>query len=586
MLRLSIEQAERLEELTLKRHAAGIAEVLAQVWPAVTERLKERWPAFVEAALLQAGRHGLRHPQDLAGYAGLCCLWGAAFEDKPGFEWAQEILADGQRGAALKVHQLAHASRAELLRRQPAAGAAVVAAPPLTPAHFDTAWATVDRQVAALAAARAVFPQAEPRISIQPCDVSTVDARLAEVELQEYRLATGTWQRVAAPKLALPALHWTRAPDEPVRLAVPSQPLRGGPPARLNLRLQPQAVCDPRLHPQVVHTAEAGRLAWKGRDAQQLSLAMYALPPAPLDPRAGPAGIAAPTPADVQKIELASCGLRDAGAPFGPLALQVEVVPATQWLTEIRHPAWPAMAWPLEAPPTAPAPTCRLEADGKSTDATAWQRGWAGLHRAAVQGLEKLFNAWLKAQDATTPRLEAELAPLVGQAALTWGWRRVEAARVAMRCEGQLDLLACTLDLRLTCELAQGGARARVTLACQGRSELRLALAQLGDEADEGRGLGDAQREWRFPFRLDVEPLAGAELATLSAGATPEPLLGAIAGSAGLRPRPDGAGWQWFFSLRVEPVSAVLVVADPLLGGGTVSRSLLPSMTLVEWSAG
>jgi hypothetical protein len=45
MLRLTWEQFDRLEQLTLKRHAASISGVLAQTWPALTERLQDRWPA-------------------------------------------------------------------------------------------------------------------------------------------------------------------------------------------------------------------------------------------------------------------------------------------------------------------------------------------------------------------------------------------------------------------------------------------------------------------------------------------------------------------------------------------------------------
>ena len=103
MLRLSPEQVDLVEQLLLRRHAAGVALVLREAWPAVSERLKERWGAFVEAALQQGHRHGLETPADLARYASLWCIWGAGFEDKPGFEWAREIVADTRRSPALKV---------------------------------------------------------------------------------------------------------------------------------------------------------------------------------------------------------------------------------------------------------------------------------------------------------------------------------------------------------------------------------------------------------------------------------------------------------------------------------------------------
>jgi hypothetical protein len=189
--------------------------------------------------------------------------------------------------------------------------------------------------------------------------------------------------------------------------------------------------------------------------------------------------------------------------------------------------------------------------------------------------------------DGNTARLEVEAAPLSGQAGLTWGWRRTGASTVAMRTEGQLDLLACSLDLRLAGEIVIGAARARIALTCKGRSELRMAVAQLGDTP-----IGDAQllatvkREWRFPFVLDVDTVAGGELETLHALAVPEAMLGAIAGECGLRPRPDGQGLQWYFTLRLEPVTVALASSDPVLGTGRHQRTLLPALPLVDWSAG
>src|ERR1700682_261094 len=120
MLRLNLDQGELLDQLVLRRHAATISGVLAEAWPAMTERLKERWPAFVEAALQQGRQHGIADPQDLARYARLWCIWGPAVDAKPAFAWAAEILADARRPSALKVHQLVHRSREELQRMKPA----------------------------------------------------------------------------------------------------------------------------------------------------------------------------------------------------------------------------------------------------------------------------------------------------------------------------------------------------------------------------------------------------------------------------------------------------------------------------------
>ena len=51
MLRLTWEQFDRLEQLTLKRHAASISSVLAETWPALTERLQDRWRALFRLAM-------------------------------------------------------------------------------------------------------------------------------------------------------------------------------------------------------------------------------------------------------------------------------------------------------------------------------------------------------------------------------------------------------------------------------------------------------------------------------------------------------------------------------------------------------
>jgi len=586
VLRLQPEQLELLEQLTLRRMAAGTGEVLAQAWPAMPERLKERWPAFVEAALLQGRRQGLVDLPELACYASLWCVWGPAFEDKPGFDWAQDILTDARRSPSLKMHQLVHRSREELrLRPPPPPGSP----PALSVAAFDAALAGVARKVGALSMGRAVFPPAQLKPVVRACDLSTIDMMLAEVEgLQEYQPLAGGWQRVPVPRLAVPVQHWTRAPDEPVRLAVPSHALRSGPLARLNLKLQTLAVCDPRVHPEVVHSGGPGRLAWKGRDTARLSLALYALPPPAAKPEVSPPGIGAESPADAQKVVIGSCGLRDAGAPFGEVLIQLSVVAATQTLCEVRQPAWPALSWPVTAiaPAAATPPVCRVEADGVVQPPGRWQADWTGFHAVYQQGLERLFNAWSRAVDAQAPHLEVEGSALMGQAGLTWGWRRTDPATVALRVEGALDMLACAIDLHLSGDVVLAGARARLRLHCQGRQELRMAISQLGAEAAPGQNLKAAQRSWRFPFRVEVETLAGAELATLSAAPMPDNLLGAIAGECGLRPRADGAGSQWFFELRLEPVTLVFQCHDPVLGDSTHTLPMLEAMTLVEWSGG
>ena len=591
MLRLGRELFAQLETLVLKRHAASISLVLAEAWPELTGRLQARWPAFIEAAVQQGRRHGFVTARALARYACLWCIWGPSFDSKPAFAWAQEILADPRRSDVLKLHQLIHRTEDELRQRQRAASSSPAAADGsaaiLTPEQFDAALAKVDAAIGRLASARAVFPTAAEPLVVEPCDIGSIDMMIAEPDaLQEYRRSANGWQRAAVARANDPPVKWMRAPEEPVELALISQGVHGGPPARLNLRVDTIAVCNPRVHPEVVHLGVEGRLAWRGRDTTRLSLAVYApaLPEAAAS--AGPRGIAFEAPADAQTVSIASCGLRDAGAPFGDVSMSLRVFPAAQWLLNISHAAWQPMVWPAGASDPSPVSVCRLEQDGSPVDAAPWQRAWSGLHAAFRAGFDRLFNEWTRVLDGQATRMEVEASPLVGQAALTWGWKRTSATTVLMRTQGLLEMLALSLELRLGGELVEGPARSRIRLHCAGRSELRMAVAQLGDAAAEGESLKAAMRSWRFPFTLEIEPIAGAEPATLSTAAVAVPITGALVGECGLRPRADGAGKQWFFALRSEPVEVRAELSDPLLGSAVVVKKIFPALTLVDWSAG
>ena len=549
MLRLSREQFELLEQLVLKRHAASISAVLADAWPELTERLQARWPAFVEAAVQQGRKAGLLEARALARYASLWCIWGPAFDSKPGFAWAAEILADPKRSVSLKLHQLAHRTADELRQRQLAAAKAPAtaggAAPVMTPAQFETALAKVDARMDLLASSRSVFPAAESPVAVKPCDIGSIDMLVAEADdQQEYRHAANGWHRAPVGRANDAPSKWQRAPEQVVELALTSHELRGGAPARLNLRIDTVAVCDVRVHPEVVHLGVEGRLAWKGRDAARLSLALYVPTPAPVDAVKGPQGIAFNAAPDVQSVRIASGGLRDVGAPFGDVAFQLRVHASTQWLANVSHASWPTMVWPASdgQEAAAPAVVCKLEKDGTAVDAAAWQRAWTGLHAAFRSGLDRLFNEWVRVLDGQSTRLEVEASPLVGQSGITWGWRRTSPASVLMRTQGALDMLALSIDMRLGGELVDGAARSRIRLNCKGRSELRMTIAQLGDEAAEGQGLKTALRTWRFPFVIEIESIAGPEPATSGAAAVAVPITGALVGECGLRARSDAGG--------------------------------------------
>lgn len=586
MLQLTPEQAEQIERLQLRRDTAALVQLLGEAWPEVAAQLQARWPAFVAAALERAHQLGLKNVADQARHASLCCLWGSSFEARPGFEWAAAICADPNLAPAVRLHQLHHQSREELVRRQ---ALAAPASPALSVAGFDKAVAAIDAGLAAVAAARTVFLDQPPPPRPRACDLAAVTFAVVEPKpLQGYLGQDAVWRRADLPPWAPPPETLSAPPDEPRLLQVLSRAAGAGASARLQLAISTQAVCDAH-HPEVVHASAAGRLSWRGADTARLSLALHAPPSPPPDAQLGPAGIAHGEPPDRQTVTIASCGIRDAGAPLGSVTLGLQVHAATQRLVEIRHGAAPALAWPAEAEPPRPATAataCHLEADGQAQPAAAWLKAWQGLQPRARSGLETLFIAWSRQIAGTSARLDAELAPLVGQAALTWGWQHEPDGSIALRLQGTIDFAALVLDLRLAGELEWAGSRARVALRAQGRSDWRMSLDQRGDAAAEGQGLAQAKCSWRHPFSLSVEAIATGEPALLSAGPLPEPLRGAVVGECGLRPRPDGRGQQWFYRLAIEPVHVHLLRQDPIGGTQRLRRELLPALTLIDWSAG
>ena len=309
-------------------------------------------------------------------------------------------------------------------------------------------------------------PSTTPVKVLKACDIGSIDVMVAEAEgLQEYRHATNGWHSGSRRQARRSApTRWTHAPEAPVELAVVSHALRGGSPARLNLVIDTSAVCDPRVHPEVVHVGAQGRLAWKGRDTARLSLALYAPPPVPLEAGAAAPGIAAPSASDLQSVTIASCGLRDAGAPFGAVALQVRVYPATQWLTEVRHPAWPPMLWPSPGR-SIRRRRVRLQA-GEGRCAVRRQRLAALLGGSASvvsAAMERLYNEWARSIDGGCRAARGRGLAAGRAGRFSWGWRRTDPATVELRTEGVLDLLALSLEFRLSGELIDG-ARGRASV--------------------------------------------------------------------------------------------------------------------------
>jgi hypothetical protein len=279
-----------------------------------------------------------------------------------------------------------------------------------------------------------------------------------------------------------------------------------------------------------------------------------------------------------------TCGVRDAGEPVGPVTVEVQVYPAAQHLLECRVAPGEPLVLPSRDVAAAPPPsTCRVECDGEARDARAWTACWQALHQRVGHGMEQLLNAWARVAAVEHPRLEATVTTLAGTSTLAWGYREDGVSNAFMRLEGQFDVVACTVDLTLSGELSDGPARARVRLRAQGRSELRGNIARQASTTGLDQALGSAVAQWRFPISIEVEPVAGAEMATLIAEGPAVPA--ALVGSAGLRPRGDG-GCEWFFSLLLEQVSLGTRRIDPVIGSSSRSRPLLPALTLVDWSSG
>ena len=318
-----------------------------------TERLGDRWPAFVEAAVQQGRKHGLRDARDLARYASLWCIWGPAFDGKPSFAWAAEILGDPRRGAALKLHQLAHRTREELQqraggrRRSGGAGAAPVLThravrEPRLPASTRASAGSPRRD-------RCFRRASRQRLRSRPATSASIDMMVAEAEnLQEYRHAPNGWQRFAVAKLADGAVKWTRAPEEPVELAVVEPCL-----ARAVRRRA--STCASRPTPSAIRASiprsstSVPRVSWRGRAATPRASAWRSTRRRRRrrKPNAAPPGIAAERAvrsADRDRSRAAACATparRSATSRW-----RCASTTATQWLTEVRHPAWEPMVWP------------------------------------------------------------------------------------------------------------------------------------------------------------------------------------------------------------------------------------------------
>jgi hypothetical protein len=610
MLRLSSEQYDWVLTQQRERLALALAAVLQQQWPALAAKLGDRCATFVDAALQQAHRYGLVEPAHAARYVNLWCVWGPAFDDKPGFEWAAEILRDDRRSAPVKAQQLALQSRDVLVQR---------AAPGLGPQEFDAADAAMEAVPGSAAAAAWIegtgSAQAQPR---QVCDLSAFDLALGDQSWRtEYRLAWSAQGTLInhAPLTAPPQRYRTDVPTPPGVPVLPRQvaalayPAARGHKAWLHLRCAIDSVCDERRHPRVEIKSAAGGQVFEGMAARQIKLPLHCAEPfvpprAPTDgptPVAGPGKPGAPVNTLVPQgalcrevvprylqIGAQTCGLRRFGAPLGPQEATVSVFPAEQWLLELKTSPQPAWHWPEASTRTGvPPAVVRLERDAQPLSAAPWQAGWAQLNDALINGMDGWYNELTRSEVLLQPRLDLTPNLMHGTSAWTWGAREVchaEGSEGFLRVQAIVRLMACALSLDVAAELRHHGAHARVRLHAQGEAPMHADLLRESPEEDLAAQLATLKTAWRFPFQVEVESVSSPALAVMRDVPGGKP--GAVVGEAGLRPRQDGAGWAWFCTLKLEPAVLALTIADPQTGLTTIQRELWPAITLLDWSAG
>jgi len=582
------------EQVAWRGFVTQLAAHLARRWPAMPERLGERYPAFVDLAVQQALDRGFTRAPAVARLVNLCFVWGPDFHERPGFEWAPPLLAGAAQSPWLVLHQLVQRSLVELQR---------LPGTRISPQVLAEADAALIDQFAGLGHQGRLHPSEPAPTPRAACDLEAADIRLVdEGWQQQYQLggtaADGTapdWQRGPVPwpaPLRVDATH-----SMPPVLAALSHPAGQGAQARLQLKVRPLAVCDGDHHPLLGFAGPHGRWAWAGHAGKAASWLLATREQAA--PRAGPGAIVAEeTSPELHRLDIETCGLRDAGDVIGPQRATVAVWPATQWwLQWQRAPAADQSLLPGPRPWQRGSTQCRLERDGQVQDSAALRAQFeTGLDGATASGVHALAAAWAATPGITQAQLQGRLGLLNGLASLSWGWALDPAAGLGgpalMRLVGQLALDAAVADLQLQGEWgadpnsgdALAGTRTRLRLQLAGSARLEQRLARTATKPTLEAMLGGALVRWRWPVQLQVEALATASARLAQALA---PAAGALVGEAGLRPCTSGSsGWEWFAGLRLEPVSISLGSHDPLLGWQQHTLQLLPAITLVDWRLG
>lgn len=586
VLRLTQEQLDWVLAQQRTRLAQALSSTVQARWPQLAAQLGDRSAAFVDSALQQAQRHGFIHPTHAVRYVNLWCVWGPAFDDKPGFEWATDIVRDPRRSAAVKIQQLVLQSK-DILKARPNPALGVEA--------FDAADAAMEAVIAQpgampwLEEGHQLMRVAEPRTA---CDLSSFDMAVGDQSWRhEYRLAC-TGQAILAQYAPMvpPAQRFRTdtpplpgAPTQPRQVAVLADEPQRGHKAWLHLRCDMGEVCDPNKHPRLEIKSDQGVRVFEGQPAR---LVKWPLHSAPLT--AEPLALCQELKPRHMLVTASSCGLRRTGAPLGQQDISLYVHPSAQWLAEFSPGAQPTLQWPSASAPDAPQPTrIKLMCDNRPQPAGVWEADWAKLVPQLTQGLEAWFNTVQRNEAFVQPRLLFQPQLMQGQTSWTWGACEAVTSSGStgfLRVAAFVRMVACASVAEWQMDFRHAGAHARMYLQATGRAPLTCDVLREAPEPTLAKCLSEVKAQWRFPWVARIEALSSPQLATLAWDDRSQ--LGALVGEAGLRPRPDGKGWQWYCQLKLEPAALTLALSDPLLGGSTVTQTLWPALVLLDWSAG
>lgn len=553
-----------------------LTDLLSRAWPATQQRLGARYAAFVEHSVEQALQRHLSLAAGVARYVNLCIVWGPSFQDRPGFEWARGLLASPAGMEWSTVHRLVQRSLAELSRR-PETGIEPSTLTAVDQLLLDT-FSRLGR--------RGAMRHAEVPLPRVACDLEAAELRLVETpEVVGYHLDGETWQRRPWPHPA--PLRISLAHAAPALISVLARHGDEGPAARLQVRLRAHAVCDADHHPAVAYAGEHGLTTWRGHETRAVSWPVWPL--AQASTAAGPGvAVAEETSASIRRLDLECCGLRDDDDALGATRLQIWAWPATQWWTELSRKSPPVQAWiprPKELPP---GPTrCRVEADGKSMDTSALERGFAELDEICLAGVQALASQWQSLAQLEGATCEGALGMLTGRAAMTWGWVAGPdglAGRALMRVVARMRSLACQVDLVLAGDIHLAGIRARAQVTLRSEVPFERDASREAAQPSIMDTMLLLNERFEIPVAVTLLPLAQDDGALLQACG---PATGALMGEAGLRPRTTGgSGWEWFATLRLTDVTVPLEVCDPFVGHSIRVVTLLPAQSLVDWRLG